>query len=54
MVDYYDKSSNYGTVIDKTKALEEHYIELINLTIYKDRKRVTPSPRGGYNGYYDY
>ena len=54
VVDYYDKSENYGTTIDETKALEEQLDEIINLAIYKDRKRVTPSPRGGYNGYYDY
>ena len=39
---------------DKTKELEEQITEIINLAIYKDRKRVTPSARGGYNGYYDY
>ncbi|MBV7270113.1 TraB/GumN family protein [Winogradskyella luteola] len=54
VVDFYDISENYGTTIDETKTLEEQYIEIINLAIYKDRKRVTPSSRGGYNGYYDY
>ena len=53
VVDYYDKSDNYGTTIDETKELDEQYEEIINLAIYKDRKRVTPSARG-YNGYYDY
>lgn len=52
VVDYYNKSENYGTVVDETKELEEQYNEIINLAIYKDRKRVTPSGRGG--GYYDY
>ncbi len=51
MVDYYNKSDNYGTEVDKTKELEEQYTEIINLAIYKDRKRVTPS---GRNDYYDY
>ena len=54
VVDFYNKSSNYGTEVDKTKELEEQITEIINLAIYKDRKRVTPSARGGYNGYYDY
>lgn len=51
MVDYYNISQNYGTPVDKTKVLEEQYMEIINLAIYKDRKRVTPSARGGD---YDY
>lgn len=51
VVDYYNKSDNYGTEIDKTKELVEQYNEIINLAIFKDRKRVTPSERGGY---YDY
>jgi hypothetical protein len=51
VVDYYNISQNYGTPIDKTKALEDQYLEIINLAIYKDRKRVTPSTRGGD---YDY
>ena len=51
MVDYYHISQNYGTPVDKTRALEEQYMEIINLAIYKDRKRVTPSARGGD---YDY
>ena len=51
VVDYYNISQNYGTPVDKTKALEEQYMEIINLAIYKDRKRVTPSARGGD---YDY
>ena len=54
VVDYYSKSDNYGTTVDETKELEEQYEEIINLAIYKDRKRVTPSSRGGYNSYYDY
>lgn len=54
VVDFYDKSDNYGTTVDETKELEEQYEEIINLAIYKDRKRVTPSARGGYGGYYDY
>jgi len=54
VVKYYDKSDNYGTTVDETKELEEQYVEIINLAIYKNRKRVTPSARGGYNGYYDY
>ncbi|WP_299363378.1 TraB/GumN family protein [Winogradskyella sp.] len=55
VVDYYNKSDNYGTTIDETKELEEQFVEIINLAIYKDRKRVTPSARGDYNnGYYDY
>lgn len=54
VVDYYSISQNYGTTVDETKELEEQYEEIINLAIYKDRKRVTPSSRGGYNGYYDY
>ncbi len=49
-VNYYNKSENYGTPVDKTKELEEQYIEIINVAIYKDRKRVTLSGRGG--GYY--
>ena len=53
VVDYYNKSENYGTQVDKTKELEEQYTEIINLAIYKDRKRVTPSVHNG-NGYYDY
>jgi uncharacterized protein YbaP (TraB family)/uncharacterized protein YrzB (UPF0473 family) len=53
VVDYYNRSENYGTPIDKTKELEEQYLEIINLAIYKDRKRVTPSARGG-GDYYDY
>jgi uncharacterized protein YbaP (TraB family)/uncharacterized protein YrzB (UPF0473 family) len=53
VIDFYDKSNNYGTTVDETKELEEQYEEIINLAIYKDRKRVTPSSRG-YNGYYDY
>jgi uncharacterized protein YbaP (TraB family) len=52
VVDVFYKSDNYGTEIDKTKTLEEQYTEIINLAIYKDRKRVTPSSRG--DGYYDY
>lgn len=52
VVDYYNISENYGTEVDKTKELEEQYTEIINLAIYKDRKRVTPSSRGA--GYYDY
>ncbi|WP_296383593.1 TraB/GumN family protein [Winogradskyella sp.] len=51
VVNYYNKSQNYGTPVDKTKELEEQYTEIINLAIYKDRKRVTPSARGGL---YDY
>ena len=51
VVDYYSKSENYGTVIDKTKELEEQYTEILNLAIYKDRQRVTPT---GGDGYYDY
>ena len=51
VVDYYSKSENYGTTVDKTKELEEQYTEIINLAIYKDRQRVTPS---GRDGYYDY
>jgi hypothetical protein len=47
VVDYYNKSKNYGIPIDKTKELEEQYIEIINLTIYKDRKRVTLSVSSG-------
>ncbi|GAB4154221.1 MAG: hypothetical protein Tsb0033_01890 [Winogradskyella sp.] len=53
VVDYYNKSDSYGTTIDETKELEEQIAEIINLAIYKDRKRVTPTSRG-YNGYYDY
>jgi uncharacterized protein YbaP (TraB family) len=53
VVDDYSISQSYGTKIDKTKTLEEQYTEIINLAIYKDRKRVTPSS-SGYNGYYDY
>jgi hypothetical protein len=52
VVDYYNRSENYGTTVDRTKSLEEHYTEIINLAIYKDRKRVTPSARSG--DYYDY
>jgi uncharacterized protein YrzB (UPF0473 family) len=51
VVDYYSKSENYGTIIDKTKELEEQYTEILNLAIYKDRQRVTPS---GRENYYDY
>lgn len=51
VVDYYSKSESYGTMVDKTKEREEQYTEIINLAIYKDRKRVTPS---GNDGYYDY
>ena len=53
VIDFYNKSDNYGTEVDKTKELEEQYTEIINLAIYKDRKRVTPIGRD-YNGYYDY
>ncbi len=52
VIDYYDISDSYGTTVDETKELEEQYTEIINLAIYKDRKRVTPSSRAG--GYYDY
>jgi uncharacterized protein YbaP (TraB family) len=52
VIDYHNMSDSYGTQVDKTKELEEQYTEIINLSIYKDRKRVTPSSRGG--GYYDY
>ncbi|WP_178986305.1 TraB/GumN family protein [Winogradskyella helgolandensis] len=51
VVDYYSKSESYGTIVDKTKEIEEQYIEILNLAIYKDRQRVTPS---GGDGYYDY
>ena len=51
VVDYYNKSNNYGTEVDKTKEPEEQYTEIINLAIYKDRKRVTPSARNGYSDY---
>ena len=51
VVDYYSKSESYGTIVDKTKELEEQYIEILNLAIYKDRQRVTPI---GGDGYYDY
>jgi hypothetical protein len=51
VIEHYNRSGNYGTEVDKTKELEEQYTEIINLAIYKDRKRVTPSSRGGY---YDY
>ncbi|MFK7833275.1 MAG: TraB/GumN family protein [Winogradskyella sp.] len=51
VVDFYSKSENYGTLVDKTKEREEQYAEILNLAIYKDRKRVTPSGGGGY---YDY
>lgn len=51
VVDFYSKSENHGTTVDKTKEIEEQYTEIINLAIYKDRKRVTPS---GRDGYYDY
>ncbi|WP_299108013.1 TraB/GumN family protein [uncultured Winogradskyella sp.] len=51
VVDYYSKSDSYGTIVDKTKELEEQYTEIINLAIYKDRERVTPS---GRDNYYDY
>lgn len=50
VLDYYNMSENYGTEVDKTKELEEQYTEIINLAIYKDRKRVTPNGKG----YYDY
>ena len=53
VIDNYDISDSYGTTIDETKELEEQYEEIINLAIYKDRKRVTPN-LSGYNGYYDY
>jgi len=53
VVDYYDTSNSYGTTVDETKELDEQIEEIINLAIYKDRKRVTPTSRG-YNGYYDY
>ncbi|MFP4844663.1 TraB/GumN family protein [Winogradskyella sp. PE311] len=52
VVKVYNRSQNYGTPIDKTKTLEEQYNEIINLAIYKDRKRVTPSRPSG--DYYDY
>ncbi|WP_225035859.1 TraB/GumN family protein [Winogradskyella sp. SM1960] len=51
VVDYYSKSENYGTSVDKTKELEEQYTEILNLAIYKDRQRVTASAG---DGYYDY
>ncbi|WP_417876122.1 TraB/GumN family protein [Winogradskyella sediminis] len=51
VVDYYSISESFGTIIDKTKEIEEQYAEIMNLTIYKDRQRVTPSGNGGY---YDY
>ncbi|MDP5082096.1 MAG: TraB/GumN family protein [Winogradskyella sp.] len=53
VVDYYNISQNYGTPIDETKELEAQYDEIINLAIYKNRKRVTPSSHGG-NDYFDY
>ncbi len=52
VVDFYNRSDNQGTDVDKTKELEEQYIEIINLAIYKDRKRVTASSRD--DSYYDY
>lgn len=51
VVDYHYKSESYGTIVDKTKEPEEQYTEILNLAIYKDRQRVTPSGNGGY---YDY
>ncbi|WP_299098018.1 TraB/GumN family protein [uncultured Winogradskyella sp.] len=51
VVEYYSKSESYGTIVDKTKELEEQYTEIINLAIYKDRERVTPSGRDGYYNY---
>lgn len=51
VVEYYSKSESYGTIVDKTKELEDQYTEIINLAIYKDRQRVTPSGNGNY---YDY
>ncbi|EPR72281.1 hypothetical protein ADIWIN_2781 [Winogradskyella psychrotolerans RS-3] len=51
VVDYYSVSESYGTMVDKTKELEEQYTEILNLAIYKDRQRVTPT---GGDGYYDY
>ncbi|SDG72401.1 TraB/GumN family protein [Winogradskyella thalassocola] len=51
VVDYYSISESYGTMVDKTKELEEQYTEILNLAIYKDRQRVTPT---GGDGYYDY
>ncbi|WP_296315949.1 TraB/GumN family protein [Winogradskyella sp. UBA3174] len=51
IVDYHYKSDASGTAIDKTKELEEQYNEIINLAIYKDRKRVSASGFGG--DYYD-
>ncbi|MDN3491671.1 TraB/GumN family protein [Winogradskyella bathintestinalis] len=50
-IDYYSKSESYGTIVDKTKELEEQYTEILNLAIYKDRQRVASS---GNDGYYDY
>ncbi|WP_179353450.1 TraB/GumN family protein [Winogradskyella vidalii] len=51
VVDYYSKSENYGTMVDKTIEPEEQYTEIINLATYKNRQRVTPI---GGDGYYDY
>lgn len=52
VVEYYYKSQNSGTIVDDTKALEEHYKDIINLVTHKNRKRVTLSNRGGgYNNY---
>ncbi|QNK76728.1 TraB/GumN family protein [Winogradskyella sp. PAMC22761] len=51
VVNYYSKSENYGTMIDKTKELKEQYTEILNLAIYKDRQRVRAI---GGDGYYDY
>lgn len=51
VVDYYSKSENYGTMVDKTIEPEEQYTEILNLATYKDRQRVTPI---GGDGYYDY
>ncbi len=50
----YNMSRNYGTEIDKTRELEEQLEEIINLAIYKDRKRVSPSGRNNYDDYYGY
>ncbi|WP_339622776.1 TraB/GumN family protein [uncultured Winogradskyella sp.] len=40
-VNYYYKSDASGITVDKTKDLEEQFNEIINLAIYKDRKRVS-------------
>lgn len=52
VVKYYYKSDASGVAIDQTKELKTQFAEILNLAIYKDRKRLTSGT--GRGGRYDY